>query len=100
MADPDFRLEGTHLTIDRHIKLSQALLGTQVSIPTMDGKELSLKIPPGTRHLTKMRLSGRGMPIMNSDIRGDLFVQIHVLMPKELTEAQKKLVEQLADSGL
>jgi curved DNA-binding protein len=61
---------------------------------------LSLKIPPGTRHKTKMRLPGHGLPMMKEAGKGNLFVIILVEMPKELTEEQKKLVDQLSDVGL
>jgi curved DNA-binding protein len=100
VPDPVFRLQGNDVFIDQEIKISEALLGTQVSVPTLDDKELRLKIPAGTKHLVKMRLPGRGIPYMNSDRKGDLFVQIHVSMPKALSEDQKKAVEQLADVGL
>lgn len=99
-ADPVFRLQGNDVLIDRDITISEAILGTRVSIPTPDDKELSLKVPAGTKHLMKMRLPGHGIPYMNGDRKGDLFVQIHVIMPKTLSEDQKKAVEQLAAVGL
>ncbi len=98
--DPVFRLEGYDLHIDREIKLSDALLGTSISVPTIDKKELSLKIPAGTKHKTKMRLTGHGLPHMKGPAKGDLYVQILVLMPRHLTKAQKRIVEQMAASGL
>jgi curved DNA-binding protein len=65
-----------------------------------DGKSLNMKIPPGTRHQTKMRVSDRGIPKMRGSGRGDLYVRILVTIPKKLTEQQRKLVLELADSGL
>ena len=47
-----------------------------------------------------MRLAGHGLPHMNGKGQGDLYVHIHISMPKKLSEKQKKLVEQLADTGL
>lgn len=99
-ADPVFTSKEYDLFIDRHIKLSESLLGTTVLIPTLDGKELSLKIPPGTKHKTKMRLTGRGLPHMKGNGKGDLYVSIQVVTPRSLTDEQKKLVEKLADAGL
>ena len=99
-ADPEFTSKEYDLFIDRHIKLSESLLGTTVLIPTLDGKELSLKIPPGTKHKTKMRLTGRGLPHMQGDGKGDLYVSIHVDTPKTLTDEQKDQVKKLAESGL
>ena len=100
IGDPTFSVENNDLVTNRDIKLSEALLGTTLSIPTPDGKELNLKIPPGTRHGTKMRLAGNGLPDMQSGIRGDLYVRIHILIPKELNSEQKNLIHQLAATGL
>ncbi|MBC8277664.1 MAG: DnaJ domain-containing protein [FCB group bacterium] len=100
VADPVFRAERYDLHIDRDIKLSEALLGTQISIPTVVGKELSLKIPPGTKHKTKMRISGRGLPHMQGEGSGDLFICISLDMPKQLSQEQKNLIEKLAETGL
>jgi curved DNA-binding protein len=99
-ADPLFTSKEYDLYIDRQVKLSESLLGSTVLIPTLDGKELSLKIPPGIKHKTKMRLTGRGLPHMKGNGRGDLYVTIHVVTPKRLTEEQKELIKKLADAGL
>ena len=98
--DPTFSVEGQDLTTNRDIKLSEAVLGTTLSIPTPDGRELSLKVPPGTRHGTKMRLSGHGLPSMQGGKRGNLYVRIHIVIPKKLTSEQKDLIRNLAQSGL
>ncbi len=98
--DAQFVAENHDLTINREIKLTQALFGTQIAVPTIDGKEMTLKIPPGTRHKTKMRLSGLGLPHMQGSGRGDLYVMVQVAMPQKLTAEQKKLIEQLALTGL
>jgi curved DNA-binding protein len=100
MADPTFQAEDHDLNINRTIKLSEALLGTQLAVPTLTGRSLNLKVPPGTRHKTRMRLPGHGLPQMSTDKRGDLFVTILIDMPKALTEAQEKLIRQLAQAGL
>lgn len=98
--DPAFSVEEHDLYINREIKLTEAILGTQVSIPTVDNKEMTLKIPPGTRHKTKMRLAGQGLPHMKGNQRGDLYVVVNVNMPQQLTAKQKELVVQLSDTGL
>lgn len=98
--DPVFKSEGQDLVVYREIKLTQALLGAQIAVPTLEGGELSLKIPPGTRHKTKMRLSGHGLPHMKGAGKGDLYVVVLVDVPKELTAEQKKLVVQLSHIGL
>jgi curved DNA-binding protein len=100
VEDPVFKADNHDLYVYQTIKLTQALLGTQVSVPTLAGRELNLKIPPGTRHKTKMRLAGHGLPQMKGSGKGDLFVVILIDLPKQLTPEQKNLVRQLADAGL
>jgi curved DNA-binding protein len=100
LKDPVYETEGQDLYINQEIRLSEAILGSHISVPTISGKELSLKIPPGTKHKTKMRLPGHGLPSMRGKKQGDLYVRIHVNLPKKLTKEQKKLIEQLSDTGL
>lgn len=95
-----YNAKGYNLYIDRRIKLSKAILGTSISIPTLDSRELNLKIPPGTKHKTRMRLPGYGLPHIQGTKKGDLYVLIYVDMPERLTEKQKGLIEKLAETGL
>ena len=98
--DPVYRAENYDLYMNHELKLSEAVLGTRISVPTLDGKELSLKIPPGTKPGTKMRMSGHGLPQMKSNKKGDLYVKIQVSLPKKLSDQQRKLIEKLAEAGL
>ena len=100
LSDPLFSSEEHDLYLNREIKLTEAILGTTISVPTIDDRQLSLKIPPGTKSGTKMRLSGHGLPDMKSNKNGDLYVRIQVKIPRRLSEEQKKIVDQLAASGL
>jgi len=100
LADPVFGAKEYDLTITREIRLSQSILGTKLAVPTLGGRELSLTIPPGTKHKTRMRLPGHGLPHMKGSRKGDLFVMIHVATPEKLSEEQEKLVKMLADTGL
>lgn len=100
LDDPIFSREGHDLQVDQEITLTDALLGTTVQVPTLNGKSLKLKIPPGTQHHTKMRLKGYGLPVMQNGRRGDLYVRILVRMPKSLTKKQKSLIKELAEAGL
>ena len=97
---PVYKVEGYDLYVDKEIRLSEAILGSSITVPSLGGKELSLKIPQGTKHKTKMRLSGHGLPQMHGKGQGDLYVRIHVNIPKKLSKEQKKLIEQLAKTGL
>ncbi len=98
--DPVFKHVGHDLYIDQEMRLTDALLGTRVQIPTLDGKHLNLKIPPRTQHNTKMRLKGFGLPIMKKGLRGDLYARVLVKIPKRLSKKQKALIEELAETGL
>jgi len=98
--DPQFQHDQHDLTTYQTVTLTQSLLGAQISVPTLEGGELSLKIPPGTRHKTKMRLSGHGLPHMKGAGKGDLFVIVLVDIPKNLSEEQHKLITELAATGL
>lgn len=100
LDDPVYSVKKYDLYIDRDLKLSQAILGANISVPSLDGNELNLKIPPGTKHKTKMRLAGRGLPKIRGKDKGDLYVHIQIEMPKRLTKEQKKLLTKLAEAGL
>ena len=97
---PVFKREGSDLYVDRHIKFTEAILGTKVTVPTLDGKTMSLKVPPGTQSNTKMRLKNYGLPQASSKTRGDQFVRIIVDTPANLNKKQKALVEEMVKEGL
>jgi curved DNA-binding protein len=97
---PVFKREGNDLYVDRHIRFTEAALGTKVTAPTLDGKTMSLKVPPGTQSHTKMRLKNYGIPFANGKSRGDQYVRIIVDTPTELTKKQKTLLEELTKEGL
>ncbi len=100
LEDPVFSVEGQDLTTHREIKLTEALLGTTVAVPTLEGKQYNLKIPAGTKGGTRMRLAGHGLPAMKGGKRGDLFVRIYIDIPRQLNAEQRRLVEKLAEAGL
>jgi curved DNA-binding protein len=97
---PVFKRESNDLLVDRRIKLTEATLGTKVTVPTLDGKTMSLKVPPGTQSQTKMRLKNYGLPTASGKSRGDLLVRIIMETPANLTKKQKALLEELAKEGL
>ena len=100
LEHPVFKREAGDLLVDRRIKLSEATLGTKVTVPTLDGKTMSLKVPPGTQSHTKMRLKNYGLPTASGKSRGDQLVRIIVETPANLTKKQKALLEDLAKEGL
>ncbi len=98
--DSQFRREGSHLVYDVEIPYSAAVLGSRVDVPTIDGKTLSLRIPPGTQNQTKLRLKGFGLPAPGGGGKGDQFVRVTVKIPSDLTGRQKELIEELGATGL
>ncbi|MBU0682608.1 MAG: DnaJ domain-containing protein [Proteobacteria bacterium] len=95
-----FQQEGSTLIYEVKIPFSQAALGTKVAIPTMDGKELNVKIPAGMQAGGKLRLQGKGLPKGPKGPHGDLMVKINIEVPKELSAEQKKLLKELQKIGL
>ena len=91
---PFFEREEHHLFCRIPITISQAALGTEVEVPTLDGAE-KLRIPEGTQSGTRFRLRGKGVPQINGHGRGDLYVFADVQIPTRLTKEQRKLLEQL-----
>jgi curved DNA-binding protein len=96
---PLFQREGDNLVIEKEVTFSQAALGGEVEVPTLDGKR-KVKIPQGTQSHTKLRLRKHGFPHFKGSDRGDGFIKIIVKTPKGLTQGQKKLLEELSKQGL
>jgi molecular chaperone DnaJ len=90
--------QGNDLLLEMPINVSQAALGDEFDVPTLDGKELNLKIPAGTQSGRIIRLRGEGVPFLREHGRGDLQVHIKVRTPTDLTDEQKKLFRQLSQS--
>lgn len=97
---PGFRRKDANLYLKQKIKFSDAVLGTEIEVPTIDQKRLKLKIPPGTQNNAKFRLKGYGLPRMNGRGRGDAYVEINITVPKKINNKQKSLVKSLAEEGL
>jgi len=82
------------------ISFSQATMGDEVDIVTLEGKKVSLKIPQGTESGKVVRISGKGIPHFSGWGRGDMYVEFRVKTPKKLTKKQKQLLKDLAKEGL
>lgn len=100
MDNPLFKREGDDLLFTRDIRFTEAALGTEFEVPTIDKKTLKLKVPPGTQGNARFRLKGYGMPHMGEKGRGDAYVIINISVPKELDKRQKDLLKKAAESGL
>jgi curved DNA-binding protein len=98
LPHPIFKREGNDIVVEHKVGLTDALLGTLIHVPTLEG-EKQVKVPTGTHPMTKLRLRGLGMHSRGGD-RGDLYVKIIVTYPKSLTPDQIKLIESLKELGL
>ncbi|MGA3208314.1 MAG: DnaJ C-terminal domain-containing protein [Syntrophales bacterium] len=96
---PIFARDGNDIYIDKVIKFSQAVLGTSIDVPTIEGVVKRIKIPPGTQNNTKVRMKGFGVPRLKGSGKGDQYVKIIVEIPKKLSERQMELVRKLAEEG-
>lgn len=94
---PDLKRDGVNLYYDLHISFTDAVFGTQVEIPTVDGKA-KFKIDPGTQSGKVFRLRGKGLPEVNGYQRGDLMVDVNVFTPQTLSSDEKQMLEKLKDS--
>lgn len=91
-----FRRDGSNLILQFPISYSQAALGADVEVPTLDGKS-PLRIDPGTQSGEVFRIPGQGVVQPGSSRRGDLLVQTVIEVPKKLSESQAKLLRELAE---
>jgi DnaJ-class molecular chaperone len=91
-----FEREGDDLRVKVPTPLVTAVLGGEVRVPTPKGTNLALKVPPETPNGLRMRLAGQGMPRLNGSGRGDLFAEITVQVPTNLTPREKELFAELA----
>jgi len=91
---PDFTVEGADLIHEVRIAPWQAILGDQLTVPTLEGKA-RLKIPQGTQGGQRFRLRERGLPGVSGS-RGDLYVVVQITIPKKLSEREREIWEQLA----
>ena len=93
---PLFQRDGQNLICTMPISYSQAALGAEIDVPTLDGRE-PLKVPAGTQPNTVFRMKGKGMPDPRVRGKGDLLVQVHVDVPTKLTKKQEQLLRELAE---
>jgi molecular chaperone DnaJ len=90
-----FKREGDDLVCEVPVSFTQAALGDELEVPTLEGNE-KLKIPEGTQSGTVFRIKGKGVPHVNGFGRGDQHVLIKVVTPNKLTEKQKELLREFA----
>ena len=88
-----FRREGTNLRLEVPISFTQAALGAEIDVPTLDGS-VKYTIPEGTQTDTEFRIRGKGIQQLGSNNKGDLIFKVRVETPRRLTEKQRELLRQ------
>ena len=94
-----FRREGRDVTVEASVSITEAVLGTEFEVPTLDGKVM-LRVPPGTDSGSKLRLRGKGIPGSRpGEPAGDLYVSIRIRVPKDLDDEARQKIKELDSLG-
>ena len=96
-SHPYLQRDGLNVVFDLHISFIDVVFGTQVEVPTIDGKA-KIKIPAGTQSGKIFRLKGKGFPAINSYERGDQLIHVNVWTPQNINAEEKAALEKLQDS--
>ncbi len=91
---PLFQRDGANIFVRVPLRMTQAALGGQVEVPTVDGGRARVTIPSGTQSGDQFRLRGKGFSILRSAARGDMYVQVAVETPQNLSKRQRELLEE------
>ena len=91
-----FEREGANLFCRAPLPMTVAALGGEIEVPTIDGGRTRMKVPAGTQTGQRMRLKGKGMSVLRSQARGDMYVELAVETPSKLSAKQKQLLEDFA----
>ena len=89
-----FQRDGSDIFCKVPIAMTTAALGGQVDVPTLEGATTRVKIPEGTENGKQFRLKERGMPVLRSKLTGDMYIEVEVETPKNLTRRQRELLEE------
>ncbi len=93
-----FERDGNDIYCVIPISLTQAALGADIEVNTIDDKRVKIKIPSGVQNGKILRLRNRGVPYLhNSDKRGDMYIKLHIQIPKRVSSKAKVLLRELAD---
>jgi molecular chaperone DnaJ len=91
---PIFQRDGANIFIRVPLRMTQAALGGHVEVPSIDGGRARVTIPPGTQTGDQFRMRGKGFSVLRSAARGDMYVQVSVETPQNLSPRQRELLEQ------
>jgi len=97
LPDSFYRRDGLDVIATVPLNIAQATLGTKISVRTLDGKKVALKIPAGTPSGKRFRVRGQG--IQKGETKGDLIVEVSIAVPEKLSEEQERMMKEFADAG-
>ncbi len=97
-AHPVLHRDGLNVAFDLHIPFPDAVFGTQVEVPTIDGRA-KIKIPAGTQSGKIFRLKGKGFPHVNSYEKGDQLIQVNVWTPQQVSSEERSMLEKMQESS-
>jgi curved DNA-binding protein len=95
---PIFRREGRDILIEASLTVSEAASGTQIEVPSLEGR-VTITVPPGTDSGSKLRLRGKGVPHPSGGPAGDFYVVIKICVPKNLDDAARAQLAEIADDN-
>ena len=89
-----FQRDGSNIVVRLPVRMTQAALGGDIEVPVIDGTRTRVKVPPGTQTGDQFRLRGKGFSVLRSAQRGDMYIQVAVETPQNLTRRQRELLEE------
>jgi molecular chaperone DnaJ len=96
-AHAQLHRDGLNVAFDLHISFPEAVFGTSIEVPTIDGKA-KIKIPPGTQSGKIFRLKGKGFPAVNSYEKGDQLIHVNIWTPQHVSSEEKAMLEKMQES--
>ena len=97
LPDKFYKRDGLDVIATVPLNIAQATLGTKISVRTLDGRKVAIKIPPGTPSGKRFRVRGQG--IQKGEKKGDLIVEVSIQVPEKLSEEQERMMKEFAESG-
>ena len=97
--DPRFQRDGADLWRHETLPLTDAVLGTKLEVPTLQGGTVEVNVPPGIQPATVLRLRDKGLPRFGRKGRGDMYLQIEIRIPEKLSHEERELYERLRALG-
>ena len=97
LADKFYKRDGLDVIAMVPLNIAQATLGTKISVRTLDGRKVAIKIPPGTPSGKRFRVRGQG--IQKAEKKGDLIIEVAIQVPEKLSEEQERMMKEFAESG-